>query len=100
MMPETMRKDHTMRSLRNIIAISAAFGSASISAQLSVGPQTDLQQLAESISGPGVRILAPTIDCHSEGYGEFAYTGGLLGVDQGVLLTSGRITNAIGVSTR
>ncbi|MCB0764994.1 MAG: choice-of-anchor L domain-containing protein, partial [Flavobacteriales bacterium] len=91
-----MRKDHTMRSLRNIIAISAAFGSASISAQLSVGPQTDLQQLAESISGPGVRILAPTIDCHSEGYGEFAYTGGLLGVDQGVLLTSGRITNAIG----
>ena len=68
-------------------------------AQLTVAPQTDLQQLAESISGPGVRITNPEINCHGQGYGEFEYTGSLLGLESGVVLTSGRITDAIGPNT-
>ncbi|MEO8589020.1 MAG: choice-of-anchor L domain-containing protein [Flavobacteriales bacterium] len=70
--------------------------STTASAQLTVASQTNLQQLAEAITGSGVQITNPTINCHTEGYGEFSYTGNLLGADEGVLLTSGRITEAIG----
>lgn len=65
-------------------------------AQLTVSQQTDLQELARAISGPGVQIANPVISCHGDGYGQFAYTGSLLGIQEGVLLTSGRITNAVG----
>ncbi|MCB0766404.1 MAG: choice-of-anchor L domain-containing protein, partial [Flavobacteriales bacterium] len=66
------------------------------SAQLTVAPQTDLQALATSIAGTGVSISNPVINCHSEGYGTFTYTGNVLGLPEGVLLTSGRINNAVG----
>lgn len=65
-------------------------------AQLTVSPQTDLEQLARTITGPGVSISNPQVTCHADGFGEFTYTGSLLGIDQGVLLTSGTISNAIG----
>lgn len=65
-------------------------------AQLSVAPQTNLQQLAEAISGAGVRISNPVVSCHGEGYGEFSYTGSLLGLESGVVLSSGRIVEALG----
>jgi len=78
-----------------IVAGLFAF-SSTVRAQLVVGPQTNLQQLAEAISGHGVQISNPTINCHTEGYGEFGYTGSLLGLDSGVVLSSGRIVEAIG----
>ncbi|MDX9752113.1 MAG: choice-of-anchor L domain-containing protein, partial [Flavobacteriales bacterium] len=65
-------------------------------AQLTVSPQTDLLELAGAISGPGVQISNVTIDCHGAGYGEFSYTGNVLSVSEGVLLTSGSIDNAVG----
>lgn len=65
-------------------------------AQLTVSPQADLQELARAITGPGVAISNPQIDCHGQGYGEFQFTGPLLGIDEGILLTSGKISNAIG----
>ncbi|MBP6699451.1 MAG: hypothetical protein KA175_17655, partial [Flavobacteriales bacterium] len=55
-------------------------------AQLVVTPQTDLQQLAASITGPGVQITNPVITCHASGYGEFTYSGNDMDVDQGVIL--------------
>lgn len=66
------------------------------SAQLTVSPQTDLQQLASTITGPGVTISNPQITCHEQGYGQFQYSGSLLGIDEGILLTSGSIGNAVG----
>ncbi len=66
------------------------------SAQLTVAPQTDLEVLVNSLEGQGVRIENPTIQCHSEGFGSFFYNGSLLGASEGVLLTTGRITNAVG----
>lgn len=65
-------------------------------AQLTVNQQTDLTQLARTITGPGVKISNPQIDCHSDGYGEFQYTGSLLGIDEGIILTSGKIAYAVG----
>lgn len=66
------------------------------SAQLTVAPQTDLQELATTIAGTGVTISNPVINCHANGYGTFAYSGNVLGLPEGVLLTSGTISNAIG----
>ena len=68
----------------------------SAQAQLVVNSQSNLPALAASITGPGVQILNPVINCHPEGFGEFSYTGSSLGLDEGVLLTSGRITETIG----
>lgn len=65
-------------------------------AQLTVSPQTDLQALARAITGPGVTIANPEINCAGQGYGEFHYSGTLLGIDDGILLTSGKIANAVG----
>ena len=66
------------------------------SAQLTVSPQSDLTQLASAITGDGVQISNPVINCHTEGYGEFTYSGNALSIQEGILLTSGRRTEAIG----
>lgn len=90
----------TLRSIQQALRAGTIAGLVlivhAVSAQLTVSPQTNLQQLAGAITGPGVQIANPVISCHSEGFGEFAYSGSLLGLDEGVLLTSGRITSAIG----
>ncbi len=65
-------------------------------AQLTVSSQTNIQELAAAITGPGVHISNVVIDCHGQGYGEFSYTGSVLGLDAGVLLTTGKIGNAVG----
>jgi len=77
------------------IALALLIG-GNVSAQLTVAPQSNLQQLAGAITGPGVQILNPTITCHALGFGEYDYTGSLTSLDEGVILTSGRITDAIG----
>ena len=65
-------------------------------AQLTVNQQADPLQLAQTIAGAGVRIANPVIDCHVDGFGEFSYTGSLLGINEGIILTSGTVDNAIG----
>ncbi|MBK9061002.1 MAG: choice-of-anchor L domain-containing protein [Flavobacteriales bacterium] len=81
---------------RFITAVIAVACTSFAQAQLSVSPQTDLQELARTITGPGVSISNPQINCNSQGYGEFQYAGSLLGIDEGILLTSGKIANAVG----
>ncbi|MCB9184823.1 MAG: choice-of-anchor L domain-containing protein [Flavobacteriales bacterium] len=87
----SVRRGHRAGLIAGLLLIGAT-----ASAQLTVSQQTNLQQLAEAISGAGVQISNPTITCHTEGYGEFSYSGSLLGLESGVILTSGRITDAIG----
>jgi len=90
-----------LQHLKNV-AKPVLFGSALVfmnigaQAQLSVSPESDLQQLARTITGPGVSISNPVINCHTQGYGTFEYQGSSLGINEGVLLTSGKITDAIG----
>ncbi|MBL8001371.1 MAG: choice-of-anchor L domain-containing protein [Flavobacteriales bacterium] len=92
-MTGTMRFQNTLRrSLTGSLIASALMASA----QLTVSPQADLQQLAANITGPGVTISNPTITCHAQGFGVFSYTGTSLGADEGVVLTTGRITDAPG----
>jgi len=89
-----------LRSIRaslpvGLVAFALLIGGKAM-AQLAVTSQSDLQQLAGAITGPGVQILNPTITCHALGFGEYDYTGTLTSLDEGVILTSGRITDAIG----
>lgn len=83
-------------SMRSSATILSLFFSSLGFAQLTVSPQTDLVQLARTITGPGVSISNPSINCHAQGYGRFQYNGSLLGIEEGILLTSGTITNAVG----
>jgi len=92
------RQLHIPVGLAKTLAISfiLALPSGAVLAQLTVNSQTDLQALAHDITGPGVVISNPQMDCHSLGYGEFQYGGSLLDMDGGILLTTGKIVNAIG----
>lgn len=65
-------------------------------AQLTVTRETDLEALAAAITGPGVTILNPEINCGDSAYGEFSYTGTQLGINDGVLLTTGWVDDAEG----
>ncbi|MBX2972919.1 MAG: choice-of-anchor L domain-containing protein, partial [Flavobacteriales bacterium] len=96
-----MIRNKTITRRRSMIQRPALLGLAfalttTLSAQLVVAPQTNLQQLATTITGPGVTISNPVINCHAQGYGTFTYSGNTLGLDAGVLLTSGKIADAVG----
>ena len=86
----------SLRSARSLAALTGLAAASLLNAQLTVSSQTDLQQLAQAITGDGVLIQNPVMTCHQDGYGEFTYTGALLGIEEGVLLTSGTIGNAVG----
>ncbi|MCB9163441.1 MAG: choice-of-anchor L domain-containing protein [Flavobacteriales bacterium] len=93
----TKERTHSQsRSLSTAILVLLTGIATDVSAQLTVSPQTDLQALATTIAGTGVTISNPVINCHAEGYGTFTYSGSVLGLPEGVLLTSGRIANAVG----
>ena len=79
-----------------LLAFGAFLTAGSLSAQLSVAPQSDLQQLAAAITGSGVTISDPVITCHAQGFGEYAYSGTGMDLTEGIILTSGRITDALG----
>ena len=82
--------------LRSTLAGLAPLIAAPLLAQLTVSPQTDLQIMAETLAGNGVRIENVSVNCHNLGYGEFNYSGNTLGASEGVLLTTGRISYAVG----
>src|SRR5690606_2982563 len=82
--------------LRSTLAGTALLIAAPLLAQLTVSQQTDLQIMAETLAGNGVRIENVTVNCHGLGYGEFSYSGNTLGASEGVLLSTGRISYAVG----
>jgi len=94
-----MARSHSSSTPRFAITCALLATGVLSQAQLNVTPQTDLQQLAASISGPGVQISNPQITCHPLGYGEFSFSGTQFGVDEGVILTTGRISDAPGPNT-
>ncbi len=65
-------------------------------AQLIVSNTLTPTQLAQLISGPGVQISNPVIHCGLNGYGKYNATSSNLNITEGLLLTTGKISNAIG----
>ena len=65
-------------------------------AQLEVNTGISATAMAEAIAGPGVQILNPQITASSNSYGSYSTANTLLPFGEGVLLTTGKATNAIG----
>lgn len=88
--------DHHQLLKHGLLAGMLALACTHTNAQLHVQAQNDLELLARTITGPGVQILAPQITCHAEGFGEFTYSGSVLGLEEGIVLSSGRLQEAVG----
>lgn len=95
-LPADLRVTMHRKAVHALAAVAALAICGQAAAQLTVNPQTDLQQLARTITGPGVSISNPQINCHGQGFGQFQYAGSVLGIDEGILLTTGTINNAQG----
>jgi len=64
--------------------------------QLLVDGSLSPDSLAQLISGKGVQILNAQVDCNVNGYGMYNATNTNLGVNSGLLITTGVINDAIG----
>ncbi|MFO0355995.1 MAG: choice-of-anchor L domain-containing protein [Sphingobacteriaceae bacterium] len=72
-------------------------GNNNFKAQLVVTNTLNASQLASLISGPGVQILNPVVNAAGpNSYGKYIATSSNLNITEGLLLTTGTISNAIG----
>lgn len=58
--------------------------------QVNVTPTNNANLLAQKLSGPGVDITNAIIQCENTQSGHFTMVSGSLGIDSGILLTTGR----------
>ncbi|HYV91963.1 MAG TPA: choice-of-anchor L domain-containing protein [Chitinophagales bacterium] len=68
----------------------------SASGQLVVYPSADANALAQSLVGSGVTVFNATLTSFGNAAGKFSQTNTNLGLDSGVLLTSGDVIYAVG----
>jgi gliding motility-associated-like protein len=80
----------------SIFSIASLLLSISSKAQLIVSNTLTPTQLAQLISGPGVIITNPVVHCGANGYGKYNATSSNLNITEGLLLTTGKISNAVG----
>jgi gliding motility-associated-like protein len=87
--------------IKKIYFFSALFFLSAFSfAQLQLTPNLTAQQMAQRISGQGVTITNPVLQCPTGAYG--AFNNGQttnLGIDSGIVLTTGTLTNLGGPAT-
>ncbi|MBK9731980.1 MAG: choice-of-anchor L domain-containing protein [Chitinophagaceae bacterium] len=72
------------------------FSSQQLYSQLIVGTVGTPEELAESLVGSGVVISNVTLNCPNGAWGSFDATDASLGMDSGIILACGNITNAVG----
>lgn len=65
-------------------------------AQLTVNNGFTAQQLGNNLAGNNVNVFNASITGTADQYGTFQFTGGGLGLNSGVILSTGNIANAIG----
>ncbi|NNF02398.1 MAG: hypothetical protein HKN22_06910, partial [Bacteroidia bacterium] len=95
----SIRNDFVLR----IIAFTALLTVVFIpygNCQLTVNGGFTAAQLAQQLAGQGVAFSNVTLTCPNGAYGTFDGSLSNLGIDQGVLLTSGSIGNAVGPNTQ
>ncbi|MBN1607425.1 MAG: choice-of-anchor L domain-containing protein [Polyangiaceae bacterium] len=83
--------------IRHLVSTGAALGVSLFAASamaLSVTPTTNAADLAEAILGSGVTISNLALVAGPESAGTFT-DGGNIGIDSGILLTSGSVNNAL-----
>lgn len=79
-----------------IFAFALTFCSTSVNAQLDVNENNSPEFLVQSLLGEGVEVLSVSLNCPEGAVGTFSSEFTNLGLENGVLLTSGSIDNAIG----
>lgn len=79
-----------------LLGILFALASLTLEAQLNVTPNNSGQQLADVITGNGVVVSNVTFGCPNGAAGTFLGTGSNIGIDRGILLTSGDVNIAVG----
>lgn len=71
-------------------------------AQITVAPGSTAQQMAQMLVGQGVVISNPTLNgaCPTDARGKFNFNGNAsdIGIDSGIVLSSGRVVNGAGAS--
>ncbi|MFN0274518.1 MAG: choice-of-anchor L domain-containing protein [Chitinophagales bacterium] len=72
------------------------FCTASAFAQLDVTTGYTDTELAETLIGEGIELVSVTLDCPSLAFGKFECIDCNLGIDSGIVLTTGRATYAEG----
>ncbi len=89
-----------------LLVLFAVLLSRSASAQISVTPTSTATALATALTGGGVTISSPTLNCHNLANGTFTVTPGTLvgsglsatawGINSGIVLSSGKVASAAG----
>lgn len=86
-----------MKILTRLFALYPyVFSSQQLYSQLIVGTVGTPEELAESLVGSGVVISNVTLNCPNGAWGSFDATDASLGMDSGIILACGNITNAVG----
>jgi len=70
-----------------------------LSAQISVNSGQTAQQLAEFLAGPNITVTNASITGSSNATGIFSGTNSDIGFDDGVILSTGNVTSAVGPNT-
>jgi len=71
-----------------LLIVLCGFGTAS-RGQLTVTGGYTAAQLATKLAGPGVTVSGASLTCASNAYGEFVVISSTLGLDSGIVLTTG-----------
>lgn len=77
------------RSMSVTLLLSVLFFTPA-EAQLSVTANQTALQLAQKLTGPGITIINPVLNCPANANGVFKVTASNLGIDSGIILTTGR----------
>jgi hypothetical protein len=76
--------------LRIRLMVCLALLAVSSHAQINVTPSQTAAQLAQMLTGNGVTVTNPTLTCPTVANGIFYTVSSNLGLDSGIILTSGR----------
>lgn len=82
--------------LLSFLTISLTVVSTQLFAQLNVNNGFNAQQLGNNLAGNNVNVFNASISGDPEQYGLFQYTGNDLGLNSGVILSTGNIFDAVG----
>jgi gliding motility-associated-like protein len=91
-----MKRAIAMGRCLAVLIIQWCFVTESFCQLLQITPNNDAQALTQMLAGPGVSISGASINCAPGACGIFNGIASNLGIDAGVLLTTGKATNAIG----
>jgi gliding motility-associated-like protein len=91
-----MKSKNKITRLSIVLTFALSFLHNSVNGQLLVDGSLTPDSLAKTISGKGVEIFNAQVDCGTNGHGLYNASNTNLGVNQGLLITTGTINNAIG----